>query len=95
MIDVRENFEAYRKEIENAALPVDVATAQRATAAHVALRKKIVNAPIDFLQSGVQRVSSSSLCIIINIFFFFFSFFFFLLLLLFFLFYWISVQKAK
>uniref|UniRef100_A0A0N5AUT5 CRAL-TRIO domain-containing protein n=1 Tax=Syphacia muris TaxID=451379 RepID=A0A0N5AUT5_9BILA len=67
MIDARENFEAYRKEIENAALPVDVATAEQATNAHIALKKKIVSAPIDSLQIEVQkiiqRISGSSFVI--------------------------------
>lgn len=50
------NFEVFRNEMKNGELPVDVITAERATAAHANLKKKILSAPIDYLQDEAHRV---------------------------------------
>lgn len=50
------SFETYRDEMKNGELPVDVVTAERSTTAHVALKKKLLAAPIEMLQAEAQRV---------------------------------------
>uniref|UniRef100_A0A1I7W4X0 CRAL-TRIO domain-containing protein n=1 Tax=Loa loa TaxID=7209 RepID=A0A1I7W4X0_LOALO len=55
-IDVMHNFENYREEMKNGEMPIDVATAERATAAHVVLKKKILGAPIERIQHDVEQV---------------------------------------
>lgn len=60
-IDVMDNFENFREEIKNGEMPFDVATAERATAAHVSLKKKIFGAPIERIQQDVERVITSKL----------------------------------
>lgn len=56
-IDVMHNFENFREEIKNGEMPIDVTTAEHATAAHVVLKKKILGAPIERIQHDVERVS--------------------------------------
>ncbi|KAM3722372.1 Kalirin [Dirofilaria immitis] len=55
-IDIMHNFENFREEIKNGEMPIDVATAERATTAHVTLKKKILGAPIERIQHDVERV---------------------------------------
>ncbi|VDO25930.1 unnamed protein product, partial [Onchocerca flexuosa] len=55
-IDVMHNFENFREEIKNGEMPIDVTTAEHATAAHVVLKKKILGAPIERIQHDVERV---------------------------------------
>ncbi|VDN36394.1 unnamed protein product [Gongylonema pulchrum] len=49
-------FESFREEMKNGEMPVDVATAERATTAHIAMKKKIVGAPIEYIQNEVERI---------------------------------------
>lgn len=56
IIDVMRSFETYRDEMKNGELPVDVVTAERSTTAHVALKKKLLAAPIEMLQAEAQRI---------------------------------------
>uniref|UniRef100_A0A9J2P1L7 DH domain-containing protein n=1 Tax=Ascaris lumbricoides TaxID=6252 RepID=A0A9J2P1L7_ASCLU len=51
-----DDFETYRDEMKNGELPVDVVTAERSTTAHVALKKKLLAAPIEMLQAEAQRI---------------------------------------
>lgn len=57
-IDVMRSFENFREEMKNGEMPIDVATAERATTAHIALKKKILGAPIDYIETEVEKVSS-------------------------------------
>lgn len=50
------NFEHYREEMNNGEMPVDVETAERATSAHIALKKKILGAPIEHIQNEAEKV---------------------------------------
>ncbi|VDN43285.1 unnamed protein product [Gongylonema pulchrum] len=53
--DLGGSFESFREEMKNGEMPVDVATAERATTAHIAMKKKIVGAPIEYIQNEVER----------------------------------------
>ncbi|VDM96077.1 unnamed protein product [Thelazia callipaeda] len=55
-IDVMRNFEIFREEMKNGEMPVDVTTAERSTAAHSALKKRILNAPIERIQNEVESI---------------------------------------
>ncbi|VDK41952.1 unnamed protein product [Anisakis simplex] len=55
IIDVMRNFETYRHEMKNGEMPIDVATAERATASHLALKKKLA-VPIETLKLEAQKI---------------------------------------